>query len=163
MANTEFRWPTAHGPAGADIHVANGGSSQAPPEFVWAWLIQPELWPRYYGNARRLRPIEGGWPVLESGSRFSWVTFGAPVKTVVTEFEPFERLAWTGEGLGARGHHAWLLRPDESGGCRILTEETQRGAAVRSLRPILRPAMRWQHQRWVDGLAAIAGQEGMPP
>ena len=71
------------------------------------------------------------------------------------EFEPYERLAWTGSGRGSRGHHAWILLP-EAGGISIHTEETQRGLPSRILGPFLRPAIRREHQKWVDNLAQIA-------
>jgi hypothetical protein len=101
------------------------------------------------------------WPQLTLGSEFSWITFGAPVTTVVTEFAPPLRLAWTGRGLGSSGHHAWLLNPLPTG-CQIITEETQRGRTVRVVRPVLTPAMRSMHQRWVEGAAKIA-ESGQQP
>ncbi|MGL4175482.1 MAG: hypothetical protein ACRCSN_05335, partial [Dermatophilaceae bacterium] len=61
----------------------------------------------------------------------------------------------------ARGHHLWVLDATDDGGTVIRTEETQRGAAVRLLRPALVPTMRRQHQRWVDGLSRIA-ERGRP-
>ena len=119
-------WPAAHVPEGASIYVSNRTLTTADPELAWAWLIRPEQWSRFYGNARRIRHRSGPWPELALGSRFSWVTFGAPVTTEITEFEPFKRLAWTGTAPGATAHHAWLL--DASGPKReIVTEETQRG------------------------------------
>jgi hypothetical protein len=116
-------WPAGHEPAGAAIHEVNSGRSVATPELVWAWLVRPDLWHTYYANVRDVRHIAGPWPEIGLGSRFSWVTFRAPVITEVTEFEPHERLAWTGSGRGSRGHHAWILLPEE-GGTFIHTEET---------------------------------------
>ena len=156
MSVTAVRWPPGHEPAGADVHAVNVTESSAPPEAVWAWLVRPDRWNAFYGNALRIRHISGPWPELDMGTTFRWITFGAPVTTEVTECEPHARLAWTGHGLGAVGHHAWVLDPTPSGGTRITTEETQRGLAVKLLGPVLRPAMRWQHQRWVEGAARIA-------
>jgi hypothetical protein len=42
------------------------------------------------------------------------------VITKVTEFEPYERLAWTGSGRGSRGHHAWILLPEQEGTGRMI-------------------------------------------
>jgi hypothetical protein len=152
------RWPEAHAPEGASIHVANRTTTTADPELVWAWLTRPEQWSRFYSNARRVRHRAGPWPELGPGSRFSWITFGALVTTEITEFEPFERLAWTGSGLGASAHHAWLLDASGDAGDRweIVTEETQRGLLPAALRPGLRPAMLRQHQRWIEQLARLA-------
>ena len=154
-------WPPGHDPAGADVHERNVADSAAGPEAVWAWLVRPDRWSVFYANAWRVRPLGGPCPVLGLGSRFSWITFGAPVTTEVTEFEPPNRLAWTGRGLGAVGHHAWLIEP-AGRGCRIVTEETQRGLAVRLAAPGLRPAMRHFHQEWVDAVARIA-ESGLRP
>jgi uncharacterized protein YndB with AHSA1/START domain len=151
-------WPTGQEPAGAAIHEVNRGRSDAPVDRVWAWLIRPALWETYYDNVSKVRHMAGPWPEIGLGSRFSWVTFGVPVTTEVTECEPCERLAWTGSGRGSRGHHAWILTPD-AGGTIIHTEETQRGLLSRLSSPFLRPRMRREHQTWVDQLAAIATGE----
>jgi hypothetical protein len=91
------------------------------------------------------------------------VTSGVRVTTEVTEFVPYERLAWTGRGLGARGHHAWLLTPTSDGGVEIRTEETQRGGISSLLRPVIRRGMRRNHQLWVDDLARLAETGRRPP
>jgi uncharacterized protein YndB with AHSA1/START domain len=158
---TRVRWPDAHVPEGASIYVANHTRTTADPELVWAWLVRPEQWHRFYGNAKRIRHRSGPWPELGLGSRFSWVTFGAPVTTEITEFEPYQRLAWTGAGLGATAHHAWLL--DATGPeWEIVTEETQRGLLPRLVRPGMRPAMLRQHQRWIEQLARLADSGRRP-
>ncbi len=118
-------------------------------------MIRPDRWRHYYRNAWRVRAEAGSWPTLAAGSRFRWVTFGAPVITTVTEFDPPHRLGWTGTGLGSSGHHAWLLEP-VAGGTRIITEETQHGPAIKLLAPALRPVVHRAHQSWITGLAGIA-------
>jgi uncharacterized protein YndB with AHSA1/START domain len=155
-AAAPIMWPAGHEPGGAAIHAVNSAGSAASPEEVWAWLVRPDRWREYYRNALRIRHLAGAWPEVGLGSSFSWITFGVAVKTEITEYEPFERLAWTGSGLGSRGHHAWLLAARTGGGTEIRTEETQRGTTSRLLSPILAPAMRTMHQRWIDGLARIA-------
>lgn len=154
-AGATVRWPAGHEPAGAALHEVNVCSSSADPEAVWAWLVRPDHWREFYVNALRVRHVTGPWPELALSTRFSWITFGAPVTTEVTEFEAPHRLAWTGHGLGAVGHHAWVLTAT-AGGCEIHTEETQRGRAVSLLAPLLGPVMRRFHQRWVEGAARIA-------
>jgi Polyketide cyclase / dehydrase and lipid transport len=156
-----IRWPPGHEPDGAVLHAVNDGRSSASPEAVWAWLIRPDLWSSYYSNARFMRHLDGPWPRVAPGSRFRWLTFGVLVTSEIVEFEPPARLAWSADELGARGHHAWALAADGEG-CRIHTEETQRGWAVRLARPAMQPLMTRFHQRWVDGLAGAAA-EGAPP
>lgn len=156
------RWPVDYEPHGAAIHVVNTCASDAAPEAVWAWLVRPERWNAYDDNVSRIRHLAGAWPVLDRGSRFSWVTFGVPVITEVTECELSSRLAWTGSGRGSRGHQAWLLTGLIGCGTAIRTEETQRGAASLIARPFLARAMRQRHQRWIDGLARIALESDQP-
>ena len=91
-------------------------------------------------------------------------TFGAPVTTVVDDLAPGARLAWRGTGLGSRGYHAWILEPTAAG-CRLIAEETQRGAVVWLGRPLLRRGLLAQHQRWLEGLAraaALGHQDSVP-
>jgi uncharacterized protein YndB with AHSA1/START domain len=158
---TRVRWPENHAPVGASIYVSNHTPTTADPELVWAWLTRPEQWHRFYGNAKRVRHKAGPWPQLEPGSRFSWITFGALVTTEVTEYEPFKRLAWTGRGLGASAHHEWLLEADGPE-WEIVTEETQRGLLPSLVKPIMRPQMLRQHQRWLDQLARLAETGEIP-
>jgi hypothetical protein len=155
------RWPQGYEPSGAALHAVNSGRTAAASEAVWAWLVRPELWSSFYVNARRVRHQSGPWPQVALGSRFTWITFGAVATTEIVEYEPFERLAWTATGLGARAHHAWVLTPRADGGTDILTEETQRGRAPALLRRALAPAMHYMHQRWINGLASSA--EGRQP
>jgi len=154
-SNAKVHWPDAHVPEGASIYVSNRTPTVADPALVWAWLTRPEQWNRLYGNAKRIRHRSGPWPQLGPGSRFSWMTFGAPVTTEITAFEPYKRLAWTGHGLGATAHHAWLLNADGPE-WEIITEETQRGTLPRLVRRVMRPQMLRQHQRWIDQLARLA-------
>lgn len=162
MDTTKARWPDAHAPEGAAIYAANHTRTTADPELVWAWLIRPDQWHRFYGNAKLIRHRSGPWPQLGLGSCFSWITFGALVTTEVTEFEPLRRLAWAGRGLGATAYHVWLLDGDGPE-WEIVTEETERGFLPTLARPWLRPAMLRQHQRWIEQLARLAESGERPP
>ena len=149
-----IRWPEGLAPALAHVHTVNVLDVAVSPAQLWPWLVRATRWPDYYGNARRVR-LAGDADELALGLAFHWWTFGVPVRTVVDDLAPHARLAWRGAGLGARGYHAWLLEPTPTG-TRVITEETQRGAAVWLGRPLLRRGLvRW-HQRWIEGLAAAA-------
>jgi hypothetical protein len=153
----EFRWPPDLTPDQASLHGINVLESDVTAAAVWPWLIRAARWHEFYPNCWGLEFLDGSHigSDLRLGTRFRWWTFGVRVETVVEEFVPNERLAWRGEGLGARGYHAWLLEP-APGGLRLRTEEIQRGVASRLLRPFLLPAMRHYHQRWLEGLARVA-------
>jgi hypothetical protein len=98
--------------------------------------------------------------VLGIGSRFRWTVLGVPVETTVAECDPPHRLAWNGTGLGAAAYHSWDIEPTPTG-CRVVTEETQRGAIPALLRVLLRPLLRFTQVRWLDALARVA--VGGPP
>jgi hypothetical protein len=159
-----IRWPAGLTPGEAHVHTVNTLEAAVPPEAIWPWLVRATRWHEHYANCKRLR-IDGGAAELSPGARFRWWTFGVPVTTVVEDWAPGERLAWSGTGLGARGYHAWILEPT-AGGCRFITEETQRGAAVWLGRPLLRRGLLVQHQRWLEGLAraaALGHPDEVPP
>ena len=159
---TVISWPDEHRPEASAFHAVNELQIPAEPELVWAWLCRPELWPRYYANARLIRHLGGPWPELGPGSRFRWLTFGAFVTSEVVEHQPHERLAWSAKSLAGAGHHGWLLRP-RSGGTFVRTEETQRGLGMQLIKPALRPLMVRVHQRWLEGLSRAAAGGPPPP
>lgn len=149
-----IRWPAGLAPGEAHVHTVNVLAADVPAAAVWPWLVRATRWREHYANCRRLR-IDGGAADLSPGARFRWWTFGVPVTTVVDDLVPGERLAWRGTGLGSRGYHAWVLEP-AGAGCRLVTEETQRGAVVWLGRPLLRRGLLVQHQRWLAGLVRVA-------
>ena len=153
------RWPEGLAPEQSHVFAHNELRCELPPGRLWPWLIRATRWSERYTNCRRLRLPDGAVD-LAPGMRFTWWTFGAPVTTEIVDFQPGRYLAWSGTGLGARGHHAWMLEPD-GGGTRFITEETQRGLVVLGLRPLLRRGLLHYHQRWLEGLVAAA-RGGMP-
>jgi hypothetical protein len=161
VSDSVISWPDEHTPESSAFHAVNELQMQAEPEVVWAWICRPDLWPTYYSNARFIKHLGGPWPQVELGSRFRWFSFGAFVTSEVVEFEPAERIAWDAKELGGRGHHGWLLRPQD-GGTFVRTEETQKGWGIVAVKPALRPMMVRFHQRWLEGLSRVAA-EGPPP
>jgi hypothetical protein len=152
------RWPADARPEGAPVYTYNELEVASPPERVWAWLVRATAWPSYYGNASNVRFVEGAAPDLRLGTRFTWTTFNVRVDTTVTELVPNERLAWRGKTLGGTGYHGWVIAPAPSG-CRVVTEETQRGIVPSVARWYLRRGLLSQHQRWLEGLARVAAGE----
>ncbi len=155
------RWPEQHRPEVSSFLAVNELQIAADPDRVWAWLTRPDLWPSYYANACMVKHLEGAWPEVKPGSRFRWLTFGVIVHSEVVEYSPFKRLAWSAKELGAAGHHGWVLT-ERDGGTFVRTEETQRGAMVGLMKPVMKPLMVRFHQRWLEGLAGVAA-EGPPP
>lgn len=152
---TTFHWPQNLTPENAHVFAHNELHVPLPPSAVWPWLARASRWHEFYRNCKGLCFHNGDGPDLALGTKFSWQTFGAKVTTTVDAFEPERYLAWTGVGLGSRGHHAFALEPDR-GGCLLVTEEVQRGLPVRLLGPLLRRGLLYYHQRWLEGLAKAA-------
>lgn len=129
------------------------------PEAVWAWLVRAQLWPTWYPNSQNV-VIEGGGPDLKAGSKFRWKTFGVTLDSVVEEFVPPERIAWSARSTGVDAYHAWLVERRQSG-CHVLTEETQNGLLA-SISNAVRPNnMGKHHEVWLENLLAKA--KGGPP
>ncbi len=57
MSDSRIRWPEEHRPEVSAFLAVNELEIDAEPEAVWAWLVRPDLWSRYYPNARLVRHI----------------------------------------------------------------------------------------------------------
>lgn len=145
-------WPRGFAPDEAPIHVVNRFETATAPEIVWRRLIHAAGWPAIYANASDVA-IEGVGADLFAGARFTWKTFGIALKSEVKEFEPETRIAWLAEGIGVTAYHAWLIMPT-TGGCTILTEETQYGLVSRVGLLLFPTRMERWHQKWLEALGA---------
>ena len=154
MPTPSIRWPTNFDPAHAPVHVRNELAMAAPAEAVWGALIRATEWPAFYPNARNVS-IEGGAHELSAGARFTWTTFAVRLQSVVEEFAPMERIAWSARAFGIAAYHAWLITPSD-GGCHVLTEETQHGFLARANKLVFPRRMGSWHQRWLEGLQVRA-------
>ena len=144
-----IHWPDEFRPESCAVHVRNELQMKVPAERVWDALVHAKRWPEWYPNAKKvvLRNQEG--ERLEKGTVFRWSTFGVRITSEVVEYEPEERIAWTGKAPGLWVYHAWLLEKTEAG-CRVLTEETQHGVLCR-LSALLFPRRMWKfHQLWLE-------------
>jgi hypothetical protein len=127
----------------------------APAADVFAWLVHAERWPEWYSQCTRVRLVSGPRPALGIGTHFEWTVLGVPVATTVEECAPPLRLAWSGHGLGASAYHSWDIEPTAEG-CRVVTEETQRGLLPSLTRVVLRPLLAYTQRSWLAALARVA-------
>lgn len=155
------RWPPGLDPEKCPVHALNELRIEAEPERIWAWLVRAPLWPTFYANARRVMIESAPGPDLGPGVVFAWTTFGLRMRTTITEWEPPFRLTWRGARFGAEGCHGWVIEP-VTGGCRVVTEEVQRGVLPALAAPLLRRALHRGHSRWLEGLERVA-TAGPPP
>jgi uncharacterized protein YndB with AHSA1/START domain len=156
-----INYPAEHSPARSKVFVRNELTMAAPADVVWAWLVRAALWPTWYPNSSRVRIEDGTRSDLAPGARFRWKTFGVTIDSVVKEFVPPERIAWSADGLSVHAHHAWLLEPI-SGGCHVLTEETQNGWLAVLSHAVMPHRMYKGHAIWLERLHHQA-RSGFPP
>jgi uncharacterized protein YndB with AHSA1/START domain len=156
-----IEWPERYDPARAPVHVRNELESSATPEAVWAWLVRASLWPSWYPNSKNVRIDGGSSTDLVKGSSFTWRTFGVAIRSTVLEFEPPQRIAWNGFGIGVDVYHAWLITSTTTGS-HLLTEESQYGWAARLSSRLFPTRMSRFHQLWIERLSDAA-QGGPPP
>ncbi len=147
-------WPPKFEPEQAPIHVRNELDSNCEPGRLFAWLIRAGRWPEWYTNSRNVQLPEGALD-LRLGMQFRWRTFGVSLVSVVEEFVPNERIAWSARGAGVLAYHAWLIQPRQ-GGSSILTEETQYGWLSRLGHWLAPNRMSEGHDQWLRSLDRMA-------
>jgi hypothetical protein len=150
-----IRWPEQRRPDHSAVHISNSLTVALPREVLWAWIIRANDWPDWYRNSSDVVITEGSGPNLQMGTKFRWKTFGVAIESVVEEFVPCQRLAWSARGTGVDAYHAWLFEPTH-GGCNILTEETQNGFMARLGSIVMPTRMHKYHQIWLESLRVQA-------
>lgn len=154
MSTDSIRWPAEYDPSRCPIHVVNSLDIAASPAIVWEQLITAADWPTWYSEVLSVR-IKDGSRKLSQGADFTWNASGMTISSTIKEFVPHERIAWDGKGMGLDAYHAWLITPTPSG-CRVLSEETQRGILQRLMKLFTPKVSSHWIQRWLEGLAKQA-------
>jgi len=158
MSTPTINWPERYRPENCAVHVVNELEMRDGPQAVWNHLVRASVWPSWYPNAANVVVHDTPDGKLFEGARFRWKTFGVTIDSVVEEFVPDERIAWSAKGFGLDVYHAWLIvpLPDGEPGCKVITEETQNGFMAR-LGHALRPdQMHAFHQIWLEKLSRRA-------
>ncbi len=154
-----IHWPEKYAPDKTRVHVHNELDMDVEPFQIWSWLVRAKLWPSWYKNSGSV-VIENGASDLSAGARFRWRTFGVQLDPQVQEFEPPERLAWNGRGLGIDVYHAWLIQRSPYG-CHVITEENQNGFIASASATLLPNRMSKAHQMWLEQLL-VKAKSGSP-
>jgi uncharacterized protein YndB with AHSA1/START domain len=152
----DIRWPEGFRPETADLFAHNELTIAAPCDRVWRHLVEAQAWPQWYPNSRNVI-LPAGTTELQAGTVFHWKTFGLSVESRVLEFEPGQRLGWTGGAPGeAPGfYHTWYLAPNGEG-CRVVTEEVGKGEAARNIRNSDESLLHRGHDLWLACLRWIS-------
>lgn len=168
MKMNAIHWPEEFIPGLTDNFCSNEVIvTDITAEEVWPLLAMPARWPEYYANSANAQFYDNAGPLLASGIRFSFETFGFHVEAQVTECVPpvkgeAARLAWHGwsgeEGTAERLDvlHAWLIEMLPGNRLRILTQETQNGNPAKELAVAKPNPMINGHQEWLVGLITAA-------
>ena len=145
----QINWPQEKfEPANSRFFVHNEIEIEATPMEVWNVLMQAETWPEWYEGAENVKVLTNNSGVLEANSRFTWKTMGLDFESRVVEFEPGKRLSWISEKPSIKGFHAWLIVPT-SGGCKLITDESQYGWLTLLEKTFQANKLRRLHDTWL--------------
>ena len=143
------QWPEEYLPESAGFFVHNEIDIEASPELVWNILIDAESWPEWYEGARGVNIKDR--EQLGKDAELSWETMGLKFTSHIKEFEPNERLSWESVRGDIRGYHAWLIIVDSnSGGCKLVTEESQKGFLTLMEKLFQPRKLERLHQIWLE-------------
>ncbi len=74
----------------------------------------------------------------------------------VVTFDPCRMLVWSAKGpAGTSGSHAWYIEATPAG-CRVVTEEVQKGLLLLILGSRVRTQLLSSHEDWVQSLKKMA-------
>ncbi len=148
-------WPPEHTPGSSMVFAQNTIEIAATPDRVWSLLIDCLEWPLWYRHCSDVSVLRGG-PLLSANSKFRFKTLNFYFEPDMETFEPSRMLVWSAKGpAGTSGAHAWYIEPT-SGGCRVITEEAQRGLLLFFLRSSTRSLLLTSHQEWLQSLKELA-------
>jgi hypothetical protein len=87
---------------------------------------------------------------------FRWKPGPYRIDSTVQEFEPQERIGWTGHSPGVAARHVWTVRPDAGGGALVHTDESLTGVLPRLLRRQLSKSVQKDLDDWLGHLKVEA-------
>lgn len=116
-------------------------------ETIWQILADINHWSTWYPNVST-STLEGR---LEPGSIFRWKSGGTAIVSTLKDVEPLHRMSWTGQALGTRAVHIWVLEPQETG-VLVRTEESFDGWLVRPFKRMMQKMLDTSLQVWLDHL-----------
>jgi uncharacterized membrane protein len=102
----------------------------APPEQLWAVLVDVEAWPRFLSTYKSVRRLDDG--PLAVGSRAEVRQPGLVAATfTVSALEPGREFTWESTAAGVRTVARHVVEPGDAGGSRIVLSLDQSGALAR--------------------------------
>ena len=155
-------WPPEHSPSSSIVFAQNTIEIAATPDMVWSLLIDCVKWPLWYKLCSDVSVLRGG-PLLSANSKFRFRTLRLYFEPEIETFEPSRMLVWSSKGpAGTSDAHAWYIEPTLDG-CRVITEEAQRGLLLFFLRSHTRGVLLTSHQEWLRSLKELAEAKSSLP
>lgn len=153
-------WPDAYAPKSARFFVSNEIVIAAPPERVWAELVDAAGWPDWYAGASEVEVRGSSDGRLGPGAVLAWKTMGLRFESEVRAFEQPRFLAWESRKASIRGYHVWLIEPTGDGGSRVITDEAQHGFLATMQGIFIPQKLHRLHDEWLKGLKTRAEAAG---
>ncbi len=126
QADYTINWPKQYKPENSRFFVHNEIFIAAPAPVIWNLLLDAEQWPAWYTGATNVQYTDTTINKLANNVSFTWNTMNLHFVSTIQEFVPQQTLCWQSEKRSINGYHAWLIIPAD-GGCRVITDESQRG------------------------------------
>jgi uncharacterized protein YndB with AHSA1/START domain len=120
------------------------------PEVVWNVLTTIERWPDWNPAVKDVS-MRGG---LVQGSEFRWKAGPGTITSTLQRVEPPRLIAWTGNTLGIKAHHEYILEPRD-GRTLVRTEESYDGLVSHLFR---RPLQKTLDKALSDGLRHLKAE-----
>ena len=135
----------------APVVLAAERHIDAPANVVWDVLTDVKEWPTWHAGIRSV--VADREPGVEM--TFRWRPGPYQITSTVQEFEPQERIGWTGRSFGIAARHVWTIRPD-AGGVVVHTDESMTGLLPRLMRRQLRKTVQKDLDTWLQNLETEA-------
>ncbi len=123
--DTAIDWPKAFNPTDAPVFSHNELLIHADCHRVWMRFTDVTEWPNWFVLVKDVTS-DGPGKSVQRGTVLHLTIFGTPVTSRIDEFVPDSRLSWIPQALTEAKpfhYHTWHFVP-ESGGCRVITEES---------------------------------------
>ncbi|UBF28829.1 SRPBCC family protein [Kovacikia minuta CCNUW1] len=130
-------------PVIAQHQIVVNASSEA----IWQVLSDINRWTDWNPNISEAT-LEGA---LKPGSIFRWKAGGTAILSTLQEIEPQRRLSWTGQVIGTRAIHTWMLEPQVDS-VLVRTEESFEGWLVRLSKRMMQRMLDQSLQEWLECL-----------